>query len=249
MKTVSFTQYQDACERILRYNVINKKMPTSVLVDGEKISQADYTDAIKRVQAYIESNGKPKTVRMGTAVTSTSVTPPKIQVQTGVYVSPKWKHNMDQDTKYYCAPFVDAQILYELYGIDVAEKYLAEQAGTTTSGTGHPGIISAVTIGAAKYGHSVQASFQNFSDTGWKLLGEMVADPNIGIGLHVLYRNHIGWGHYMYPVLIDLNKKIITCIDSLNDADTITVSFAEFEKWIANTPGGQPSVFKVKKLR
>jgi len=250
MTQATFLQYQDAMERVLRYDIIHNGLPNYVEVNGEKISKADYIDAVKRVQAFlVKEKVDPRYVNMGGTTSPGTIVPTPIPVTKGVYICQRYRHNMDQGTGYWCAPFTEAQIIYELYGLDVAQSYLAQVSGTTTDGTGHPGIIKGLETWDDKAGHDVSVDFQNFSSTGWQKCAEMVADPNIGLGFHVLYRNHTGWGHYMFPVIIDMNKKQITLMDSLNSTDMITVSFAEFEKWIANTPYNQPSCLIVKKIK
>jgi len=143
--------------------------------------------------------------------------------QKGVYQSPRFVHNLKQGTRYWCAPFMEEQLIYELYDIKVAQSELARDSGTGTSGTGHAGVISGITTEVQHLGHKVSCAFRNFSDVGWTKLGEMVEDPNIGIGIHCLYRNK--WGHYMVPVFIDVNKKIVGFSDSLNSEDILYVPF------------------------
>jgi peptidoglycan hydrolase-like protein with peptidoglycan-binding domain len=163
----------------------------------------------------------------------------------GVYSSPAWRHYQDQETGYWCGPFTDSQIIYELWGHEAAQSYLASLGGTTSAGTDHDGLLYAINTWASRNGHSCNSWFQNFSSTGWDQLGQWVADPNIGIGIHCLYKDR--WGHYMYVVQVNMNNQTVICIDSLNEEDTIAVDFGTFARWIAETPGGQPSVLVVKK--
>lgn len=62
-------QYRNATERILRYRIVKEKFPTTVTVPEGKTtySEAEYTDAIKRVQKYIEENNGqfPPSIRFG----------------------------------------------------------------------------------------------------------------------------------------------------------------------------------------
>lgn len=226
---------------ILKFQKENKRLPEYITIDNQKVLKKDYIDALNRMSTFTVAEDRlPYTVNMQMQVQQQN-TPSTL------YLSPRFRHNMDQDTNYYCGPFMDQQIIYELYGIDVKESYLAKQAGTTTSGTSHSGVIKALQDWAAANNHQVNCGFQNFSDTGWKKVAEMVADPSVGLGMHVKYKNK--WGHYVYITAVDLSKKLVTIIDSLNDADLMTVSFAVFEEWIRNTTNNQPSCFVVKKIK
>lgn len=169
--------------------------------------------------------------------------------QTGIYNNPRYISNDKQKTGYFCADDMLQEAFYELYGLTIDQSWIAGKAGTTTAGTNHNGVLAAVKAFDNQYKHSINAYFQNFSFLGWKAVGEMVTDPNTFVGMHVLYRDHIGWGHYMTIVQIDMNKQTISCVDTLNQGSAlVTVSLLEFEKWIADTPDNQPSVFIAKKI-
>jgi len=241
MVNVSTEKILAKLPEILEFQQKNGRLPNFITVDGQKVMKKDYLDALKRFANFtVEEDRLPYSINMQVQIAQKKAV-------SGVYVSPRFRHYMDQETNYWCGPFMDSQIIYELYGMNAAQKYLAEHAGTTTSGTGSSGVIKAITDWANANGHKVTCNLQNFSDTGWKKCGEMVEDPDLGLGFHVKYKNT--WGHWMYPVSIDLNKKVVGLIDSLNPADLIYVSFAEYEQWIKNTAGGQPSCFVVKKAK
>lgn len=57
-----------------------------------------------------------------------------------------------QYTNYYCADVTIMQICYELFGLDLSQSWIASLAGTTTLGTSHEGINSALKTIAKKYG-------------------------------------------------------------------------------------------------
>lgn len=226
---------------IIDFQKQNGRLPNYVTLGNDKIDKKEYVDALNRVSQFtVKEDRLPYTVQVQTEIKENN-TP------STVYISPRFKHYVDQDTKYYCAPFMLAQIIFELFNIIPAQTWLASRAGTTTKGTGHTGVIKALNDWCAANGHKVISNFQGFSSTGWQKCAEMIKDPNVGLGFHVKYRNK--FGHYMYPVIVDMDKKIVTCIDSLNPEDLITVSFTEFESWIRNTTGGQPSCFVVKKIK
>lgn len=212
-----------------------------IVVDGEfgPISQA----AAKKYEDS-KNNPTPKPAVVPTPAPTPSPTPVP---QTGIYQSQRFIHNLKQATDYYCCDFMEEEILNELYNATVPQSQLAKLCGTGTAGTGHAGAIQGIKSEAVLLGHAVTAIFQNFSDTGWTKLGQMVAAENIGAGIHCLYRNK--WGHYMYPCYINLNTKVVGFVDSLNKEDILYVSFAEAESWMKNNYLGQPSVFVVTKVK
>ena len=69
---------------------------------------------------------------------------------------------MGQCTGYYCACNSLQQCFYRLTGIKVAESTIASVAGTTTSGTDHAGINTAVAWFNKKYGKNIKITFFNF---------------------------------------------------------------------------------------
>lgn len=74
-------EYRDAAERILRYYLVNKKMPAYVTVPQGKdqFKIEEYNDAILRVQKYInEKKSFPPAIRFGAASTPPApvITPP-----------------------------------------------------------------------------------------------------------------------------------------------------------------------------
>jgi hypothetical protein len=165
----------------------------------------------------------------------------------GVYTCQRFRQSVDQETGYYCAPFMSAQLLFELFNIDVAQSWLASQEGTTEDGTGHPGINIGIEKAAQNNGHSVNITWSNFSSATWKSIGESVESLDIGLGCHGLYKDR--WGHYMFPVYVNLNTKTVGIIDSLNeDNDILYVDFDTFGRWLLNTPYNQPALISVKKV-
>lgn len=132
------------------------------------------------------------------------------------YRSPRFLtgENIKQNTNYFCACKISQQILYELYGIQVPETELAKASHTTPeAGTTHQGIIDAITKEAEKHGHQVKIEYKYFKDNNWKQNGEQVANPDIGIFIHELYKNR--WGHYEYIIGICTDNHTIIIANSL----------------------------------
>ena len=119
---------------------------------------------------------------------------------------------MGQCTGYYCACNALQQCFYRLTGILVSESAIASAAGTTSSGTGHGGINTAVAWFNKKYGKNVKITWKNFSEVGWS--GMQKAIDKGAVFNHILYRDT--WGHYEVPKQISGDNVIV--LNSLGDS-------------------------------
>ena len=110
---------------------------------------------------------------------------------------------MKQETNYWCGPNAIQLSWYELTGEWVSESYIAKVAGTTTAGTGHSGLETAIKRLAKDKGVNVSIKWDYLSDVGYTELGKLVKNGNVGIFTHTKYKNK--WGHYEY--IIGVNPK------------------------------------------
>lgn len=118
---------------------------------------------------------------------------------------------MGQCTGYNCGPNSLQQNIYRLTGILVPESKLAAWAGTTTSGTDHDGLKTAVAKFNKTYKQNIKMTWKNFSDLGnsdsarWNALQNYI---NKGaLFCHIKYRDK--WGHYEVPKGVSGNNVII----------------------------------------
>ena len=110
---------------------------------------------------------------------------------------------MGQCTPYYCACNSLQQCFYRLTGIQVSESTIAKVAGTTSNGTGHEGINTAVAWFNRKYDKNIKIEWHNFSDLGWDGLEKCM--KNGAVFCHLKYRrtsSSAGYGHYEVPYKI-----------------------------------------------
>lgn len=105
---------------------------------------------------------------------------------------------MGQCTGYNCACNSLQQSFYRLTGIKVPESTIAKWAGTTSSGTSHSGIDTAVAMFNKTYKKKVKITWASFNDLGkndnerWNKVSEHIKRG--ALFFHLLYRNQ--WGHY-----------------------------------------------------
>lgn len=186
---------------------------------------------VEAVKKYQKANGLlpdgifgPVTCRKINTTPTTTTT--DSYYKNGVYHSgPHWVGNgcnkKGQCTGYYCALCALRQQLCK-QGIDkYTQGMLAGYAGTTTSGTSHLGIETAVATVARKEGIKIKVEWKNFSDLGstikerFKALGELLKNKKKGIILHTLYKNR--FGHYETAQEINTNNSTTIILNSLGN--------------------------------
>lgn len=111
------------------------------------------------------------------------------------YLTDEGCSGIGQCTGYYCGPNSLQQCFYRLTGIHVDESTIASVAGTTSDGTDHDGLNTAVAWFNNKYNKNIKITWKSFSEVGWSKLQEYI--DNGAVFCHLLYRNQ--WGHYEVP--------------------------------------------------
>lgn len=150
----------------------------------------------------------------------------------GVYLESSWNDD-DQDTDYTCGPTSSAMALSTL-GVYTTEAEMAKEEGTTKRGTPHAGIIKGCINEAQQKGITLQAQELTLTRIGgFKGLGEVISNPNKAV---IAHGNTKGWptyykgtyGHYVFPVKVDINQSRISIADPARKA-TLIYSFNEFK--------------------
>lgn len=102
--------------------------------------------------------------------------------------------NMGQNTPYYCGCHSLQEVFRNLTGIVVPQSTIAKWAGTTSSGTGHEGLNTAVAKFNKVYDKNLKVKWEHFSNIGWSGLNKIINSSDKDFVVHNLYRNK--WGHY-----------------------------------------------------
>ena len=159
--------------------------------DGFKpceITNYIHVDADK-TETKTETKKEDTTKKTTTTITKTASKPKTVTYKPnskGEYWNPRYLSNGEekQSTNYYCAEVSIMQAVYELYGKDLSQRQIAEWAGTTTNGTSHSGINSAIKKINDVYKLNMSIEWFNFSDIGWDKLAQYVKNPNVAIIIH-----------------------------------------------------------------
>ena len=142
---------------------------------------------------------------------------PKPVIELHDYLTDEGCSEMGQCTSYWCGPNSLQQCFYRLTGIHISESTIAEVAGSTTDGTDHEGLNTAVAWFNRKYNKNIKIVWYNFSDLGkndderWNKLNEHI--KNGAVFCHLLYRDQ--WGHYEVPK--EVYGSTLDILNSLGD--------------------------------
>ena len=119
--------------------------------------------------------------------------------------------NKGQNTPVYCACHSLQEVFRNLTNIVVPQSVIAKWAGTTSSGTSHQGIETAVAMFNKTYKKNVKIKWYNFSDLGkndsarWSKFQSLIT--NGAMFTHMLYRYR--YGHYEVPKSVSGSNVIV----------------------------------------
>lgn len=270
--TLDIGTWLDMVKRYDKYVATNKKEPQISYIDVNNkyqyITNVKYKEIKRRYDEYLsKNNNKPNFVYINYPKTITStpnITTKNSNSNTTLYASsPHFVssgcNKLGQCTPYYCGVHSLRQVLCKFGIEDYKESTLAGWAGTTTAGTSHGGINTAIKKVNSKKGTNIVITWKNFSDFGsttnerFKNLGKEISKSNTDAIIHNLYRNK--YGHYEVIKSIDTKNNIVKVLNSLGNRCSRPAycgyienrSFNTFASYIANTPGGQPSIGLVVK--
>lgn len=237
---ITYKKYQEILQRYIDFKLKNNKEPNFVYINKVEVSEK---------------------VSSGKSVTDTSS---KSTKKVTKYISsPHWVTNgcnkLGQCTGYFCGPHSVRQCLCKFNIDKFVEKTLAGYAGTTTGGTGHPGLNTAIKYVAKQQNISLNITWKEFKSLGntiderFEALGKLMSDPNKAVFTHILYRNK--FGHYEVIKSIDMKSRTIEVLNSLGlkkkdgsyNGYIETRSFNTEASYIANTHGNQPSICIIEK--
>lgn len=177
--------------RFVEYAIIHAKtyenFPTSVytLNDKSKLSREQYVTMVKNVWEFERTHKK----------APTSVTVPEIKKYKKYgHATESGCDNRGQNNGVYCGPHSMQECIRNLTGKVIPQSTLASWAGTTSGGTDHEGIETAIAMAAKKLSVELNCKWYNFSDLGWNGIKKILESNNQDCIVHNLYRDQ--WGHY-----------------------------------------------------
>lgn len=248
---VSFELYMYCLAKIIVFYQKNKYLPNYCNFNkGFKSNNATNTKTVK------------KEVKQSTS-TSTNTR----FVSNPHYTSPGC-NKLGQCTPYWCGPHSIHQILKKFGITKYSEKQIASYAGSTTKGTDHNGINTAIAKISKATGIKLKVTWKNFSDMGkddderFKAIGKLLADKNTAVLWHILYTGagasieKTGYGHYEVIDIINTSTKYVRALNSLGSkkSDGSYPGHLQDRKYgiqayfARNTPGNQSALCIVQKV-
>lgn len=181
---------------------------------GDYISQARFLDMKTRYESWEKMYGEGSLRRIWIKKPTVAPTPSPV-IQDNCYSSTAWsviRQTLNGATT--CGPsaFVEAIAEFGVY----ATKEEAGKLMHTNYGTDPANLISGGVELLNKRGIKVKTYTKNFSEVGWKGVGELIADPRRTFVLHHCYKCNSKWGHYVALMKVCLNQKLVTVAENLH---------------------------------
>lgn len=188
--------YTDMAKRLNTYIEKNNKLPNYVTTKKSKkrVKVGLYIYAFAKIVVYYGSKkALPNYVTINSSAFSSTSTTTKKSGKYG-HATRQGCDNMGQNTGYYCGVHSLQEVFRNLTGKVVPQSTIAKWAGTTTSGTSHDGLNSAVAMFNKTYGFNLTVTWKNLSDVGWSGVKKILESSDQDIVFHNLYRDQ--YGHY-----------------------------------------------------
>lgn len=222
--------------KFLEAAVIDNKdtslFPNHVTYNNKQYSKAKYVYMAKYVTSWWKTHDKaPATVPTEKASSSSSAKKADTNCKNPYTSKPHYSgsgcNKLGQCTPYYCGPHSIHQGLRKFGVTNISEATLAGWAGTTTSGTDHDGLNTAIKKAAKKAGINVDIKWYNFSDLGktvkarFETLAKMICKKNVFAFTHIGYQcsgecsSGTVFGHYEMLDQIDVKNQKVRALNSL----------------------------------
>ena len=277
----SKTTYLDMIQRFNEYCSKNKRIPSYVITIKNKADFTTFLYSMCKILTYYKNN---KTLPNSCLFTSsyidvsqkTTATTKKDTTQSTsnttkktIYVSKPHLTNLNlgQDTSYNCAPNMLQQLFYKLSHKIIPERTIAAWCGTTSRGTDHSGINTAIQKFAKTYNLNLKTTWKYYSDFGnttakrMKAIGELMSKSNTAVGWHILYcdsgEKTTGgqYGHYEVIDKINTKTQYVRALNSLGirnkngsyQGHLQDRPYHVQDYYAKNTPGNQKAVLIITK--
>lgn len=288
---ITSPDYRDMIKRFVAYIEKNKRLPAYVtsVKSKTKIRYDLFIYCLCKIIVFYNNNSnilplycvfndadiKKSSTSVKTTQKNTATSTPKAVKKTNCdnpyKSSPHYLtegcNKLGQCTGYWCGPHSIHQAIRKLGISKYTEKQIASWAGTTTSGTGHAGMNTAIAQVSKKSGVKLSVKWQNFSDMGstdaerFKAIAKILCQENKAVIWHIAYidggasTNGKAFGHYECLDTIDTAAKTVRALNSLGTkkADGSypgrlqTRSFSTQAYFAKHTSGGQPALCIITK--
>ena len=187
--TLTKKEYTDKMKKYCKWVEDHQSLPNYITIKDKKVKPKIWNAYVGYLfKVYYETGKLPASQPIKSNIYNSSSSSTSLHS----YLTNKGCSGMGQCTGYYCACNSLQQSFYRLTGIKVDEKTIAGWAGTTSDGTDHAGINTAVAKFNKKYNKNIKINWYNFSELSWTKISKFIKKG--AVFFHLLYRNR--WGHY-----------------------------------------------------
>lgn len=188
-------EYKSLAKNLITFMTPNKRLPNFLTYKNKKIKQRVFVYSFAKIIVFYNENKRlPNNCGFKTSETISKKTTSTIKKSKYGHATKQGCDNMGQNTSYYCACHSFQEIVRNLYNIVIPQKTLASVMGTTTSGTDHQGIKTAVAWFNKKYNKKLTIEEKYFSDVGANGLAKIISSENQDFIVHLAYKGI--YGHY-----------------------------------------------------
>ena len=130
-------------------------------------------------------------------------------------------NGMGQNNSTCCGPSALHKILYKFGIRDITQGTLSSWAGTTSAGTSHQGLETAIAKVNQEKGTNLRIDWYNLSELGWENIGKIICQPNKAAFCHILYQNggtcdgDGEYGHYELLTRVNTKTEYVQVLNSL----------------------------------
>ena len=203
---VSFELYVYCISKIINFYHKNKYLPNYCLFNKADLQNTkSNTKNTQKTPSKSTSTNK-KTVKKDNCTNPYTSTPHP--TKTGC-------NQMGQNTNYFCGVSALHKVLHKFGITKYSQNQLAKYAGTTTAGTDHKGLETAIAKVSKETGIKLTAKWYNFSELGFEKLGKLICKPNVDAIIHLYYRNK--YGHYEVINEINIKSGTVKVLNSLGN--------------------------------
>lgn len=293
---VTSPDYRDMISRFIKYVEENKRVPAYVTTVKSK-TKVDYKLFVycicKIINFYYNnSNTLPlycvfnsadlkkspstkasvkKTTKTSTSTAKKTTTKSKCSnpYTSSPHYTEKGCNRLGQCTGWWCGPHSIHQAIRKFGITKYTERQIAGWAGTTTAGTGHSGLNTAIAKISNMSGKKLSVQWRNFSDMGtndaerFTNIAKLICKDDVAVIWHIAYINGGNstsgkhFGHYEYIDKINTATKRVRALNSLGDKKSDGSYTGKLQErpydvqgyFARNTSGGQPALCIIKVIK
>lgn len=202
---VSFELFLYCLSKIIVFHQNNKSLPNYCTFTKGFVSDTSTSNKTVKKESSKSTSSKGKATKENNCTNPYKSKP---------YTTKQGCDELGQNTKTWCALSALQKILRK-FGINVSQKELARAAGTTSAGTSHQGIETAVAYVAKKYGVRLTCKWYSFQELGWEGIGKIMCQPNKDLLYHLCYR--LLYGHYEKAAELNTKTGMMKIMNSLGN--------------------------------